>query len=58
MFDIDQPILQYKVMVTLLEYNGILGNTESGVTVGNWTLVSSFELSPSNTVSRSPSGRV
>ena len=57
-FTIDMPILQYKVMVSLFEYNGVLGSTESGEIVANWTLLSSFELSPSKTVSRSPDGRV
>ena len=57
-FDVHEASLQYTITVTLLEYNGFLGTVQSGENVGNWSLVSSFDLSPSRTVARSPDGRV
>lgn len=57
-FDIKPPTLEYTIRVSLLEYNGHLGKTNSGERVGNWSLVSTFDLSPSRTVARSPDGRV
>ncbi len=58
MFDVDRPSLQYTIIVSLLEYNGFLGDTESGESIGDWSLISRFELSPSRTIARSPDGRV
>ena len=58
MYDIDRPILQYTIHISLLELNGIIENAETGEHAANWTVVSTFELNPSKTVSRSNDGRV
>ena len=58
MYDINPPILQYTIHINLLEFNGMVENMETGESAANWTLVSSFEINPSKTISKSKDGRV
>ena len=50
-------MMQYRITVDVFELQGITVN-ETGSKNVNWTLVSTFHLSPSRTISRSKSGRV
>lgn len=58
MYDINPPILQYNIRISLLEFNGMIENIETGESAANWTLVSTFEINPSKTISKSKDGRV
>ena len=50
-------MMQYRITLDVFELQGITVNDTGSKNV-NWTLVSTFHLSPSRTVSRSKSGRV
>ena len=49
--------MQYKITLDVFEVQNILANKTKGTSV-EWTLVSTFHLSPSQTVGRSKTGRV
>lgn len=51
-------MLQYNISLNLMEFNGIVDDTKSNSKYVNWTTVSTFNLNPSRTLSRSPGGEV
>ena len=57
MFELEMPNMQYKITLDVFEFQNILANKTKGTSV-KWTLVSTFHLSPSQTVGRSRTGRV
>ena len=57
-FELEQPMLQYNITLSLLEFNGIVQDTANAEKYVNWTTVSTFYLNPSQTMSRSKNGRV
>ena len=51
-------MMQYRITLDVLELQGIAVNNATGSKSVNWTLVSTFHLSPSRTIGRSKNGRV
>ena len=51
-------MLQYNISLTVMEFNGIVEDTKTNSKYVNWTTVSTFNLNPSRTLSRSLDGKV
>lgn len=58
MYDIELPMMLYNITVRLLQYEGKTVNVETGAEMTNWTTISTFFLTPSNTMGRSKDGKV
>ncbi len=51
-------MMQYRISVRVLEFKGILRNGTTNSLQADWEQVSTFQLSPERTISRSSDGRV
>lgn len=57
-FVIQEPLLQYTITLRMYEFSGMAVDLKTGNKFANWTSVSNFTLSPSQSMSRSKDGRV